>query len=447
MRVDRLRLQNFKRFTDHTLDLHPRFTLLVGDNGAGKTTILDALAVAAGIWLVRPPDSILASSGRNILPNEIRLAVKHEGDRSQFIECKPVSITATGEIAGREVEWRRQIRLRGSRTTSAEAAKALRIIENHFSRDVAGENVPSPVLAYYGAGRAWLPSRARSPTGLKARRPARRWEAFYDCFQERIRLGDLRIWFQREALAAVNRDGRWRPGYDVVKRAIVRCVPNAHDLWYDPDRHEIVLSIEGRAQPFTNLSAGQRMMVALVADIATKVVMQNSYLVSDVRTDDRDLPPVLQQTPGIVLVDEIDVHLHPKWQRQVVRDLKETFPGIQFVCTSHSPFIIQSLDAGELRSLDQSGPPLVEYANRSIEDIAEEIQDVDAPQQSLKARELAEATRRYFSLLQSGVDQTDEELQKAEAGYRAVVERYSSSPGLSAILKLEALAKQKAGRE
>ena len=189
------------------------------------------------------------------------------------------------------------------------------------------------------------------------------------------------------------------------------------------------------------------MMVALVADIATKVVMQNSYLVSDVGTDDRDLPPVLQQTPGMVLIDEIDVHLHPKWQRQVIRDLKETFPRIQFVCTSHSPFIIQSLDAGELRSLDQSGPPLVEYSNRSIEDIAEEIQEVDVPQQGLKARELAEATRRYFSLLQSGADQTDEELQKAEAAYRAVAERYSASPGLSAILKLEALARERARRK
>lgn len=49
MRIDRLRVQNFKRFADRTLELHPRFTLLVGDNGAGKTTILDALAVAAGI--------------------------------------------------------------------------------------------------------------------------------------------------------------------------------------------------------------------------------------------------------------------------------------------------------------------------------------------------------------------------------------------------------------
>lgn len=446
MRIDRLRIQNFKRFADRTLDLHPRFTLLVGNNGAGKTTILDALAVAAGIWLVRPPDSMLANSGRNILRKEIRLAMKQGGDRRQFVECKPVGITANGEIAGQQVEWCRQIRLGGSRTTNAAASKALRIIENHFLQDNTDEHIVSPVIAYYGAGRSWLPSRARSATGLKTRGPARRWEAFYDCFEERIRLNDLRIWFQREAIASANRAGRWRPGYEVVKRAIVRCVLGADDLWYDGDRQEIVLSIEGQAQPFTNLSAGQQMMVALVADVASKAVMQNSSLVSDDPLDDGDVPPVLQQTPGMVLIDEIDVHLHPKWQRRVVRDLKETFPKIQFVCTSHSPFVIQSLEAGELRTLDPSGPPLVEYANRSIEDIAEDIQDVDVPQQSLRARELAEATARYFSLLQGGADGTEAELQKAEAAYRRIAERYSANPGLSAILKLEALARQKAGR-
>ncbi len=131
----------------------------------------------------------------------------------------------------------------------------------------------------------------------------------------------------------------------------------------------------------------------------------------------------------------------------MVRDLKETFPKIQFVCTSHSPFVIQSLEAGELRTLDRSGPPLVEYANRSIEDIAQDIQEVEVPQQSLMARELAEATERYFSLLQGGAQGTEAELREAEAAYRAIAERYSANPGLSAILKLEALARQEAGRK
>ena len=357
MRIDRLRIRNFKRFSDHKLDLHPRFTLLVGDNGAGKTTVLDALAIAAGIWLVKPPDSMLANSGRNILRSEIRLGVRQDGDRSRFVECKPVSITARGEIAGRELEWCRQIRRHGSRTTNSDAAEALRVVGNHYSRDDAGEKVASPVIVYYGAGRAWIPSRSREAATLKVRGPVRRWEAFYDCFQERIRSGDLRIWFQREAIAAANRGGRWRPGYEVVRRAVVRCIPEADDLWYDGDRQEIVLSIAGQAQPFSNLSAGQRMMAALVADVATKAVIQNSHLITEDGEDDPDGPAVLQHTPGMVLVDEIDVHLHPKWQRRVVRDLKETFPKIQFVCTSHSPFIIQSLEAGELRTLDPGGAP------------------------------------------------------------------------------------------
>src|SRR5262249_4779017 len=73
MRIDRLDFENFKKFARQTLHLHPQFTLFVGENGAGKTTVLDALAVAAGVWLANPPDSMLANSGRNILTTEIRL--------------------------------------------------------------------------------------------------------------------------------------------------------------------------------------------------------------------------------------------------------------------------------------------------------------------------------------------------------------------------------------
>jgi predicted ATP-binding protein involved in virulence len=445
MRIDRLEITNFKKFSDYTIDLHPQFTLLIGDNGTGKTTILDALAIAAGVWLINAPDSTLSTSGRNILPAEIRLeAVKTAGDRrTRLVECKPVQISTIGQIGESTLQWLRQINPKGSRTSNAGSKEVLEIITNLFERDRSGENIWFPVIAYYGAGRAWLPSNKRDGKA-KQSSPSRRWDAFYDCFEERIRIADIQNWFQKEAIASVNQQGKMRSGYKIVEFAILRCIPAADAIWFDPDRLEIFISIDNNPQPFSNLSAGQKMMVALIADIAIKVVNQNAtFLTEELIIDDRVLPLLLQQTSGLVLIDEIDVHLHPKWQRQVVNDLKTTFPSIQFVCTTHSPFIIQSIEQGELRSLDFEDTQSLEYANQSIEDIAEDIQHVEVPQQSLKARELDVATERYFELLQNPDQSQSEQLVEAEVAYRQAVEPFSNNPGLSAMLKLEAMAKAK----
>ena len=350
MRIDELHLENFKKFAAQDIDLHPRFTLLVGENGAGKTTVLDALAVAAGVWLVEAPDSALVSSGRNILPSEVRLEPQTKGDRVQFQERRPVIVRAKGQIGEHEgVLWTRQIRPDGIRTTNADAKEALDHVKKIYARDGAGENVLCPVLAYYGAGRAWLPSNERVPKS-KANGPARRWAAFYDCFNERIRFAELHKWFSRETTERGNRGGKWRPGFEVVRRAVLRCVPDADGVWFDTDRDQIVLSIGGNAQPFDNLSAGQRMMLALIADLAIKAVTQNAYLLppDELGPEDDPWPRVLKLTPGLVLIDEVDVHLHPIWQRRIATDLKQTFPGIQFVCTSHSPQLIGELQPDEI---------------------------------------------------------------------------------------------------
>ena len=109
MRIDRLELRNFKKFAE--LSLHPQFTLLIGDNGAGKTSVLDALAVALGIWLVTPPDSTLSGSRRRIYPSEIRLVSRQQGDRELFTEASGgVSVKATGQIEDRDhLTWERRI--------------------------------------------------------------------------------------------------------------------------------------------------------------------------------------------------------------------------------------------------------------------------------------------------------------------------------------------------
>lgn len=356
MRIDQLTIKNFKKFADFTIDLHPQFTLLVGDNGTGKTTILDALAIAAGVWLVNIPDSILKNSRRNILTSEIRLEAIKNQTITQFIEHTPVQIEAKGEINGQSLKWLRQIKKSGSRTSTSntEAKKALNLIQDIFNQVQAGEKIWLPIIAYYGAGRAWLPSNQRNPKAKTKMEISRRWDAFYDCFEERIRIGELHTWFHKEALSSLNNQGQMSSSYEVVKHAILGCIPDSENLWFDSKRAEIVIAIAGNSQPFSNLSAGQKMMVALIADIAIKIVTQNAaFLPKESTLKPEKLPEILEKTTGLVMIDELDVHLHPKWQRCIVNDLKNTFPSIQFVCTTHSPVILSEVEAKCIRFLEK----------------------------------------------------------------------------------------------
>jgi predicted ATP-binding protein involved in virulence len=95
-------------------------------------------------------------------------------------------------------------------------------------------------------------------------------------------------------------------------------------------------------QFFRNLSDGQRIMLSLIGDL----VRRASYLNPDFGDQ------VLEQTPGVVLIDELDLHLHPKWQRRIIDDLKRTFPSVQFITTTHSPQLIGEALPTEIRVLE-----------------------------------------------------------------------------------------------
>ena len=368
MRIDKLELRNFRKFADVTIEF-PRsaygppdtgsFHVLVGKNGSGKTSILDALAVALGVWLERVPDALLANSRRRLTPDQKRLVGNKAGDRVQFQEPgDETAILATGTILDQQnITWGQSLPAGKKNVSNRVSKQALAIIASAYERVQKGEPVLLPVIAYYGAGRTWLPHNQRKSLKAKSNGPASRWEAFYDCLNDRIRLSDLNTWFRGEAIARGNRGGSYRPGFEAVLRAVYRVVAGADGLEYDPDREEIILSIDGNSQPFSNLSAGQRSLFALTADIAIKMVTQNNFLVpADALTgEDASLPRVLAQTPGVVLIDELDVHLHPKWQRQIAADLKRAFPAVQFIVTTHSPQVIGEMQPDEVCLLRQDG--------------------------------------------------------------------------------------------
>jgi predicted ATP-binding protein involved in virulence len=130
----------------------------------------------------------------------------------------------------------------------------------------------------------------------------------------------------------------------VIKAAIVDCVEDAKDVYYDERYKELIVVMKTTGpQMFSNLSDGQRVMLTLIGDLARRALTLNPHLEKD----------VLKLTPGVVSIDELDLHLHPRWQRRVIHDLKRTFPMIQFIATTHSPQLVGEALPHEIRILDK----------------------------------------------------------------------------------------------
>lgn len=374
MRIDHLRLRHFKGFAEQEFRFHPEFNLLVGTNGAGKTTILDALSIAVGSWFlgVRDMDT------RHIRPNEIMLRRFDEAaDQPAHWEAQfPCEIAAIGLVQGQPLQWQRELVSKGGRTTQMRA-RAVKNLANAAQQAVMnGENIDLPLIAYYGTGRLWQEPRdsyqVNDPRHLASRETTSRLTGYENSVDPRLSVTSLTRWFARQSWIAYQKQEE-SAVFRIVKQAITGCIPDAHLIDFDASLGEIIVHAKRGSQPFSNLSDGQRCMLAMVGDLAQKAYTLNPHLGQ----------AVLSGVAGVVLIDELDLHLHPTWQQHVIEDLRTTFPKLQFICTTHSPFLIQSLRSGdELLMLE--GQTLRDLDNRSIESIARDIQQVGHTETGLR---------------------------------------------------------------
>src|SRR5688572_17683955 len=132
MRIDRLTVRNFKGFAERTFEFalpakckvgHGSFHVMIGENGSGKTSALDALAVALGIWHVAAP----TAGWRKIEPREVHLIERRTGDTIRFDPASSSEVEAVGLLGGKPATWKRMVRKGATRTTNAEAREALAI--------------------------------------------------------------------------------------------------------------------------------------------------------------------------------------------------------------------------------------------------------------------------------------------------------------------------------
>ncbi len=448
MRIDQLIINNFRCFEQKEFSFHPEFNLIVGINGTGKTTILDALSISMATWLLGFKSKL---EKRGIESGDPRLAIlrhdgsgsydgmeRHEGrvttvgdeEKPRFAEQYPVVISAAGEVMGGSLNWARSKESEGGRTRYGDAIELIRLAKKADDIVRTGRAATLPLVAYYGTMRLWQEprklkqkSRISSPDTLADKKKITRLEGYRHSIDPRISARNLISWFARQAWVTF-RSGRETGSLQVVRAAVLGCMEDCNDLYFDPEQGELIVDIERQGlQPFANLSDGQRCMLSLVADIAQKTEWLNPHLGEN----------ALKETPGVVLIDELDLHLHPKWQRRVIEDLRRTFPKIQFIATTHSPFLIQTLRPGELIMLD--GETETSYSGRGIEEVVRYIMGVEMPETSPRFAEMKDVARQYFKLLEQGKGIDEAKKQELKRKLEAMTAPYADNPAYVAFLE------------
>lgn len=439
MRIDQLIVQNFKGFDTREFSFHPQFNLIVGVNGTGKTSTLDALAVAIGSWFL----GVKGADSRHIRPNEVLLGdfehedIDDEGKRHFSVHWEnvyPCRVQARGEVLGKRIEWIRSLNSPGGRTTYSEATQIKRLATQADAAVRKGEDVTLPLISYYGTGRLWLEPRdsyqVSDPMRVADKEELSRFAGYWNSVDPRLSVGQLTRWIARQSWVSYQQGNRTPPVFSAVKNAIVGCVEGATNIYFDAALGEVVVKMQGGTQPFSNLSDGQRSMLALVGDIAHKAAKLNPHLGAK----------VLDETTGVVLIDELDLHLHPRWQRRIIENLRRTFPKIQFVCTTHSPFLIQSLRSGaELIVLDGGATP--ELRNLGIEQIAAGIMGVDHPEASPEYLRMLNAAKEYLAELDDASRSPADRLESFKQQLASRLAPFADNPAFQAVLEAERIAK------
>ena len=158
--------------------------------------------------------------------------------------------------------------------------------------------------------------------------------------------GNFTEWFKGHEARAKNKEDSRRI-IDATREAIYYFLNDSPDDWSDLRidyedylSGELVIDKKGEKLKINQLSSGEKTLFLLVSDLTRRMALLN---------------PKREKTfegQGIVLIDEIDLHLHPRWEMAVVSKLKRTFPGIQFIITTHSPHVLQNVEREYLVILD-----------------------------------------------------------------------------------------------
>ena len=402
-KIDKVNIENFRSIGRSAIPLHHQLTVFVGDNGTGKTAILDAVALGL--------DTVVASIG-NRLPigkpgrlGDFRI-IGDEGLDGPRTDGEPVLIGLMfGELEIKTELWLRRSKLGRGRVSAASPRAPIKQLIGEFGTDA---NDLLPIVVAYGEDRAAGRRRdARSMTSFSVKD---RLAGYEDALDSRAVYAEAVHWFEAVENFELREQRERGPEYQEPR---LRCVRRALELALEgvrnprmvgsPPRLVVDETMEGRrgaTLPVDQLSSGYRVVLALTMDLARRMATLNPDMADPL------------ESPGIVLIDEVDLHLHPKWQQSVVPTLLKTFPNVQFVLTTHSPQILTTIDPDNIRILRWSdgelhldAPPSTDGAKSGR--LLEEIMGVEE-RPPARYSEFVTKLEQYRRLVREGGWDSDE---------------------------------------
>ncbi len=348
MKLDSLQVTNFRCFESLTVKFDSQLTVLVANNGKGKTAILESIVLGLGVFMSAIP--VRKIVGKPFEDTDFR--VYDNGDKPAymriFLETKEGMRWDKTEPRDKVTKTLRSIPQDVGKKEISDYARSA------YEKWMEAEN-QFPLIAYYGTGRAVFTTPQRRRNFRKELvGEARLIDAYKDSLSANTNFRnffeDFYILEDEERRSQKDRRDWDYQGFElvIIRNAISRMMPGFSNprTKTRPLRFMIDWEHESRKQSLRldQLSDGFRTSLAMIMDIALRLAL----LHSKAEAASPNVDAVLN-AEGIVLIDEIDLHLHPSWQQTILPDLMRTFPGIQFIVTTHSPQVLTTVRRENIR--------------------------------------------------------------------------------------------------
>jgi len=389
MHIHKLKLERFRGAQCLSLDLHERLNVFVGMNGAGKSSILDATAILLS-WLVNRIKHS-GASGRPITESDIK-----NGESSANLE---ITLNEDGSYFGWNIaKVRRGYSKKDVGSVLIPASEAAKQIQSAITENDGKVNLP--LFAYYPVNRAVLDIPLR--IGKKHRfdllssyddslTSGASFRTFFEWFREREDLENEARRDQQNLFADASKAIFPDPQLEAVRDALSRLMPEFKNLTVRRNPLRMEIEKQGEHLTVNQLSDGEKCLMAMIGDLARRMAIANPLRKNPLEGE------------GVILIDEIDLHLHPKWQRMVVLKLREVFPNCQFLISTHSPHIITHVQPENLFLLSMTPEGLrilcaSESYGKTVDRVLEDLMGLE----TTRPDEVKAALKHIYDQIDSG---------------------------------------------